>query len=151
MKLISLLVLLAFQIKNRKLKDQNISEAAISWHISHTLLVINNVVNTLIASNPDDYVKTENRIRENVLNRKEIKRGVAKSPKAVDPGTETKKHQIKYLLDQAKVNSVKLKLIPKNAHFTHPTMGMLNKKEAIKFLKIHTKHHLHIIDEIVGP
>ncbi|MEM6525351.1 MAG: hypothetical protein AAF693_16225 [Bacteroidota bacterium] len=149
MKLISLLAQLALHLKNRKFENKSISEASIGWHLIHSLLVINNITESLLVSDPNKYVKEDNRVRDIVLTKKQIKRGVAHSPEAVTPGQEIKKGQIKDLLDQAKVNVVKFALIPKHAHFTHYSMGMLKKKEAIKFLIIHTKHHLKIINEIV--
>ncbi len=42
----------------------------------------------------------------------------------------------------------KIKKLPKNAHINHPYFGMINLKQSVKFLEIHTKYHLKIIKDI---
>jgi len=37
----------------------------------------------------------------------------------------------------------------KNAHFNHFIFGALNKNRTIRFLEIHTNHHLKIIKDIL--
>lgn len=44
--------------------------------------------------------------------------------------------------------SKKIEHFDKNAFFEHPLFGVLNKKDTMKFLKMHTTHHLKIIQDI---
>ena len=39
--------------------------------------------------------------------------------------------------------------LEKNSFFIHPLFKQLNKKQTIKFLKLHTNHHLKIIKDIL--
>ena len=34
-------------------------------------------------------------------------------------------------------------------YFTHPIFKNLNKKQTIKFLKLHTNHHIKIVNDIL--
>jgi len=42
-----------------------------------------------------------------------------------------------------------LESLQRNHYFIHPFFGKLNLKPAIIFLRIHTKHHIHIINDIL--
>jgi hypothetical protein len=39
--------------------------------------------------------------------------------------------------------------LEKNSFFIHPLFKQLNKKQTIKFLKLHTNHHFKIIKDIL--
>ena len=43
----------------------------------------------------------------------------------------------------------KLENISKDHYFEHPFFGKIKRKETIRFLEIHTNHHLKIIDDIL--
>jgi hypothetical protein len=78
-----------------------------------------------------------------------IPRGKAKAPAAVMPKSEVTEESLK--LQFAKINASinELTMLDKNSNFNHPYFGMLNLSSTIKFLEIHTKHHLKIIEEII--
>ena len=54
-KILSLLVELEHNIANASITNTTISQVQVGWHIEHSLLVINKVVETLEKSNPADY------------------------------------------------------------------------------------------------
>jgi hypothetical protein len=56
---------------------------------------------------------------------------------------------LKDSIAKAKENIASLASAQKNHYFEHPYFGKLNLKPTIKFLKIHTKHHLKIINDIL--
>ncbi|WP_053404293.1 hypothetical protein [Persicobacter sp. CCB-QB2] len=41
--------------------------------------------------------------------------------------------------------------LPARAHFRHPYFGVLNKEESIRFMTIHSRHHLSIVQDIQQP
>ncbi len=65
--------------------NQEVSPANVGWHIEHSLLTLDEIINFLIQSNPNDYKWKFNFIRIVVLTMKKIPRGKAKSPKVVQP------------------------------------------------------------------
>lgn len=135
-------------ISKHEILNTSVSKSNVGWHIEHTLLTINRVIEALKKSNPNHYKWRFKlpRILVFVLNK--IPRGRATSPKIVTP--------INYDLDSlrahltlAKSNVENLKVIPSNHYFNHPYFGNLKLDKTIKFLELHTNHHLEIIHDIL--
>lgn len=127
-----------------------ISQSSVGWHIEHSFLVLYAVVNSLKKSNPDDYKWRLNFKRILILNiLKKIPRGRGRAPKSVLPeGNITQSH----LIEKSEVvrNSIKeLHSLKTKNYFKHPYFGDLKLKSAIRFLELHTEHHLKIIEDIL--
>lgn len=126
-----------------------ISTATVGWHLQHSLLVINSIINGLKQSDPTSYSWKFNLNRTFIWTIGKIPRGKGKAPKVVIPKEEITNALITDSLSKAKENIASLVSAQKNQYFLHPYFGQLNLKPTIKFLKIHTKHHLDIINDIV--
>lgn len=148
-KLLLLLTQLENNIANASITNTNISQASIGWHIEHTLLVINKVVEALEKSNPADYKSKFSFFKIIIFITKKIPRGKVKAPKHVQPTNNyTTESLTKHIqLAQAAIN--KITLLQPNNYFDHPIFGKLNLKKTIPFLNIHTQHHLNIINDII--
>lgn len=130
--------------------NNSVSQASVGWHIYHSLLVIKNILGAIKHSNPERYVASENKGRDYVLGKEFIKRGVARSPASVTPPEEINDAQIENLFMGA-LNSVSsIDQLPEEGYFEHHNLGQLKKQEALKFLSIHTRHHLKIIEDIMA-
>ena len=147
-KLTSRLSQLEFAIPKFEKFDSSISNSNIGWHIEHSLLVFNGIIETLSKSNPKDYSWKLNFKRIVVFAKRKIPRGIAKAPKVVIP---KENYSIESLLQHIEKTKIKLeelrKLNPKQ-FFNHPGFGNLRLKKTIQFLEIHTQHHLEIIADI---
>ncbi|MFM7720789.1 MAG: DinB family protein [Sediminibacterium sp.] len=140
---------LATYIPNYNQTNKGISEASVGWHIVHCLLVIKQITSTVAQSDPKLYKSKFNMTRFFIFLSKTIPRGKAKAPKVVIPTDEI---TLEYLQDHLKNTYgaiTYLKDCEKNQYFMHPFFGQLNKKQTIKFLAIHTEHHLKIIRDIL--
>ena len=84
-KINNLLNQLEAKISNGENLNLVISKGNVAWHIEHSLLTINLIINALIQSNPKNYKWKFSFIRMVVLLMKKIPRGKAKSPKVVLP------------------------------------------------------------------
>jgi hypothetical protein len=126
-----------------------ISEASVGWHIEHSLLVIKQVTATVAQSEPKLYKSKFNLSRFFVFLLKTIPRGKAKAPKVVIPVDEITIETLQESLKNTYQAIAYLKDCQENQYFMHPFFGQLNKKQTIKFLAIHTKHHLKIIRDIL--
>ncbi|MBC7642606.1 MAG: DUF1569 domain-containing protein [Flavobacterium sp.] len=127
----------------------DISKSDIAWQIDHSLKVINGIIFQLKNSNPKDYNWTFNLKRLLVFTLNKIPRGKATAPKSVQAFERIYET---YLIDQIEISKKlisDIENLDKNCNFKHPYFDILNKKQTIKFLNIHTNHHLKIIKDIL--
>jgi hypothetical protein len=137
------------QIPNAAATNTAITTSTVGWQITHTLLTINQIIKIVSASNPADYKWSFNLMRTVVFIRKRIPRGKAQAPKVVQPKENITQATITAEIAKTYQLLEVLPTLAANNFFPHPYFGRLNKQQTIKFLIIHTQHHLNIINEIV--
>lgn len=130
-------------------ENSEISKANVGWHIEHSLLTIMGVTKVVLRSNPINYKWRFKLSRLLIFTFGKITRGKAKAPEVVVPKNDISKSQLLLNLELTKKLILELKSISNDHYFEHPYLGKLKKKNAIRFLEIHTKHHLKIIEDIV--
>ncbi len=148
-KLHLLLEELETKIKFRDTENLSVSKSNVSWQIDHTLKVLNLIIETLKNSNPKEYKWKFNFLKSLVFITGVIPRGKGKAPKSVQSFDEITLDDLHVQLKKAKVSVSLLNHLNDNCNFIHPYFGVLNLKETEKFLVIHTKHHIKIINDIV--
>lgn len=146
----SLLIQIETHIPDYKTENKMVSHATIGWQLDHSLLVINGIIAQLVKSNPKDYQWRPNWKRIYIKLRNNIPRGKAKAPKQVRPAETITIETLQDKLRLAQNGLKMLESLPKNSFFTHPYFGDLNLKAAIWFLKLHTRHHLKIVNDIIN-
>ena len=107
-------------------------------------------ITCVVKSNPAEYQWTLNYRRYFVLILKRIPRGKAKAPDVVSPKGILKNEELHSLLSETRLKLTEVKSLSDDKFFKHPFLGNLKHRQAIKFLVIHTKHHLAIINDIIG-
>ncbi|PRP65946.1 DUF1569 domain-containing protein [Nonlabens agnitus] len=128
----------------------NVSAKGIYWHIDHSLRILEGVPEMMRQSKPEDFKPKSSLLKFVIMNTSWMPRGKGKAPKDVLPDEgELDKDSIKVRLDRTfhQVNSIRD--LDEKAFMRHPLFGSLDKKETIKFLKIHTHHHIKILKDIV--
>ena len=127
-----------------------VSKAIVGWHIEHSLLVIGKTIKALENSDPQDYKWTFNLSRFYIYTINKIPRGKGRTPEVVQPQGEILKDSLKVNVElaRAKVKNF-INLHPKQ-NFQHPIFGRLDVRSTKKFLRLHTKHHLDIIGDILN-
>ena len=148
-KIIELINKVENTIPKQQAINSSVSASAVGWHIEHIFLTINVIVDELKKNKPGKYKSTFSFARIIVFTMNKIPRGRAKSPKIVTP----KKFDIETLKmhsEKTKMKIQELTVIDADNYFTHPFFGNLKLKPTIKFLGIHTKHHLDIISDILA-
>lgn len=133
-----------------ELKNPEVSHASVGWHIAHSHLVINSVIESLKNSNPSEYKWKFSLLHLYVLIKGGFPRGKGKAPEKVIPREVINIQILKRSSDETQTALAKIPQLPENAYFKHPLFGLLNKKSTIRFLEIHTNHHLKIIKDILG-
>ncbi len=131
-------------------ENEKVSKASVGWHLEHSLLILNGSLKGLAMTNPDNYNPKFSIKKFIFLNFGVIPRGKIKSPKQFIPSETPSKESIDKLLNLAKERLEAIKNLPSKSYITHPFLGDLDKKTTIKFLGLHTNHHLKIIDDILN-
>jgi hypothetical protein len=129
--------------------NPSVSKSDVSWHIAHSLKVISAIVETVKISNPQEYQWRFNLSRSLISVLGFIPRGKGKAPKAVVPTDVQTSAQLREALQTVRLMLLELEHLDAKCHFMHPYFGQLNLKQTQKFLALHTKHHLKIIDDII--
>lgn len=149
MKLLKAIDELESYISKLRLSNEAISNSTIGWQIGHSLKVIYGIGKTVAKSNPKEYKWQFNFTRIVVFTLNKIPRGRAKAPKTVRPEEEDLTAEALQNFIQKSKNAIEDALnAPPKAYFEHPYFGLLSRDKAIRFLEIHTEHHLKIIRDI---
>ena len=148
-KLNSLLDKFEAQIVNYSKLNQTISEGNVGWHIVHSCLVINSVCAAVIKSDATKFIKKFSFKAFLVLLLNSFPRGKAKAPSFTMPSEELSPTSILQSIEASRKNVEALSKAGKNQYFTHPIFGDLNTEDTLKFLGVHTNHHLKIIKDII--
>ena len=129
--------------------NKNVSNKTVGWQLDHTLRVLIGVPRVLEKSDPKDYKRNFNKVRAFVFAFNKIPRGKGKAPKKVINDEPISYEGLEKLFSLAKEELQKVEKMHPKANFQHQYFGLLNLKQTKKFLKIHTRHHLKIVDDIL--
>jgi phosphoribosyl-dephospho-CoA transferase len=113
------------------------------------LQVINRVIDEAINSNPAEFNSKSNSKWWYVSTFGKIPRGKVKAPDVVNPSFDITKEDIKTTLEYARLSVSELSSLEKNNFYEHHVLLHLNKRKIKRFLKVHTRHHLRIINDII--
>jgi hypothetical protein len=133
-----------------ELKNSRISNGSVGWHIAHSLLTINTIIGALKHSDPAQYKWSFNFPRLIVYTINKIPRGRAKAPSVVQPPEEIDAALLRKQVMYAKEKLAQLNNLGPNHYFHHPYFGKVNLRPAGKFIRLHTKHHVDIIRDILS-
>lgn len=127
----------------------NVSSSNAGWHIDHTLKVITGITAALKNSDPNTFKSNFNFKRTVIFLRGSIPRGVGKAPKSVQTEGEITINDLKTEIKNAFLCIDILTNLHPKSNFKHPYFGILNLKQSLNFLEIHSIHHLKIIQDIM--
>ena len=148
-KIFQLIDTLESKIPQKDKSAATVSKTTIGWQISHSLKVINGVVKLVSKSDPSDYQREFNFARLLVFSSGFIPRKSGRAPKEVVPKEEElTNEELAILFEKVRTRLKPFMEGDPNSHFRHLYFGTLNLKQSIRFLEIHTHHHLKIIQDI---
>ena len=136
-------------IPSHKSIRTDVSQATVGWQLDHALKVINGVLIVLAKTDPKKFKKEFNLRRTLIFTAGIFPRGRAKSPKQVLPPEIIYEEDLRSQLNEARNNIKLINSLDKNAFFIHHIFGSLNKNQTLRFLDIHTNHHLKIVNDIL--
>jgi hypothetical protein len=126
-----------------------VSEAPVAWHMDHIYLMVNQLHKALQYSDESNYKAESNATRDYVFTYNTLPRGKVIAPESVSPKGTITINTLQMHYDQALATVEKLPMLSEKKHFNHPILGTMNRDDTIKFLTIHTEHHLKIIRDIL--
>ena len=148
-KLNALLDSLEKEIPNQQVLIPAVSQGSVGWHIEHCLLTITGIMDALHKSNPANYKWRPNLKRFIIHTIGIFPRGKVKAPASIQPAAGFNAASLQIHLDVAREKLKTLNGLDPNHYFKHPLFDNLNVKPTIRFLQIHTHHHLKIIKDIM--
>ena len=129
--------------------NEEVSQVDVAWHLYHSLKVVNNLYEALSASNPKEYRYQWSFMRGAIFLWGDFPRGIAKSPQSVVPPDSIATEAIYAQLAEARQKLEKYAELPPNSFYPHFAFKNINRDRSIRFLEVHTKHHLKIIRDIL--
>jgi hypothetical protein len=132
------------------LSNSSISKSSVAWHLAHILLTISQISLALKRSKPEDFKKQFSLVKLIVFATHKIPRGKAKAPQQVQPSEDITVAYLEKNLERAKKLVSEVNDLDAKSHIIHPFFKTLDLKSTLKFLNIHTQHHLTIIDDIIS-
>lgn len=148
--LVKLIGAMENHLPQREIVNRSVSQVSVGWHIEHILMATVIITEQLLRSNPAQYKWqfNTNRLLIFLLNR--IPRGKGTAPLAVMPRDKTSLARVEKYMEIAKEKLEAIEALPTNSNIMHPYLGMLNRDASIRFMCIHVKHHLAIIQDILA-
>ena len=137
------------KIAHCDISNLEVSKSTVGWQIDHSLRVVNAIILQLKNSNQNDYKWQFNFKRLLVFSLNKIPRGKGTAPKSVQCYEKIIEQNLVILIEISKKLISELDSLPIKSNFKHPYFGVLNLKQSIKFLNIHTNHHLKIVNDIL--
>lgn len=131
------------------LANDKVSKASVGWHLEHLLLILNSSLKGLTMTDPKDYQPKFSLKKFVFLNFGLIPRGKIRAPKQFIPLEVPTQESILKLMNLAKERLEATKNLPEKSFITHPFLGDFDKKTTLRFLWLHTNHHLKIINDIL--
>ena len=127
----------------------SVSDVSVGWHLEHSLLVIKSILEGLQKSDPQKYHPQNKLSKFLILITGYIPRKGGKAPKFTIPENDTYEENITTYLELVRNSLSEVNKMPPNSFIQHPYFGHLNRNTSIKFLYIHTNHHLKIVRGIL--
>lgn len=137
------------KIPDLEITSPSVSASPVGWHIDHALLTIIVIIKGMENSDPKAYRRTLNLKRTLVFTINKIPRRRIQAPPVVQPRNNCTVESLKNSIISALEQLQKANTLEKNKYIHHPFFNKLNVKATLKFLAIHTNHHLGIINDII--
>lgn len=137
-------------IPQMEARNEKVSKVDVAWQLDHSLRVLIEVSKSMVASDPGTYQAKFN-LRFRILSALNwIPRGKGRTPKAVMAQETISKEGLQQKVIEAKQLLQRVEKLSDKHYFDHPLFGHIKKRQALRFLNMHTQHHLKIVREIVA-
>ncbi len=132
------------------LRAPAVSEWSIGMHVHHCCLAMIGICQSLIASTPPPPRSRFSFVTALVFSSGRIPRGRGRSPDVVLPRQDVSPAELWTLLDRSKRILTEAHDLDPKTWFRHFAFGVLDRDKTLRFIRIHNRHHLRIISDIVA-
>ena len=132
-----------------EVRNGKVSKASVGWHLEHLLLILNSSLKGLTMTDPEDYKPKFSLKKYVFLNFGLIPRGKIRAPKQFFPLEVPTQESTLKLINLAKDRLKAAKELSEKSFITHPFLGDFDKQTTLRFLWLHSNHHLKIVHDIL--
>ena len=129
--------------------DPSVSAWSVGMQLHHSLLATNRIARAVVESVPGEQRPIFNLLRMLVLFVGDFPRGRGKAPKASWPSDDVTEAELRTLLESGRDALAQAAEADAKAWWKHFAFGVMRRDTAIKFVHIHNRHHLKIVDDIL--
>ncbi|MDW3194377.1 MAG: hypothetical protein R8G66_18520 [Cytophagales bacterium] len=138
-------------LQHRDMRNTEVSQADVAWHLDHILKVIDRLYGGVEVSKAEDFPGSNFSVqKEIVFLLGDFPRGVAQAPESVTPPETILTEDIIRQLEDAKARISEASQLNPDQFVNHPVFGPMGRNEALRFIEIHTDHHFKIIEDILA-
>lgn len=127
----------------------DVSGWSVGMHVEHLCLAMIAVFGALVASEPPVPRQRFNLITAAVFATGRIPRGRGKSPAQAVPRQGVLKDALVPMLDESERWFERARQCSSDQWFRHFAFGIMDRDRTIRFMGIHNRHHLRIIQDIL--
>jgi len=127
----------------------SVSRWSVGMHVHHCSLAMTNIGRGLAKSTPPVPPGRRSLPRLLVFTLGRIPRGRAKNPPAVAPTPAIPVAELLALLDESAKHLEGTASLSPDTWITHPMLGPLRRDDALRFVRIHNRHHLKLVGDIL--
>ncbi len=127
-----------------------VSKWSVGMHVHHCCLGMIGICQTLIASTPPPPRSRFSLIRALIFLSGRIPRGRGRSPDAAVPKQDISPAELLALLEETERKLNDVRQLDAGTWYKHFAFGVFDRDKTIKFIRIHNRHHLRIISDIMA-
>lgn len=136
-------------VPQRDLAAPDVSGWSVGMHVHHCGLTMNAIAEALIAcAEPTPSRELGPRART-ILETGRIPRGVAEAPDIAIPTLDVGERVLEKVLGEAEAWLDRLPMMGDDCWYRHFALGVLAKRDAMRFMIVHNAHHLAIVAEVL--
>lgn len=137
-------------VPRRDVASADISGWSVGMHIHHCGLAMIGIARSLIECDEPVPSGEPGPNASMILKTGSIPRGVAQAPEVAIPTLDVTSRVLEKTLGESEAQLAQLPPVGDRCWFRHFALGVLVKREAVRFMSVHNAHHLEIVADILG-
>jgi hypothetical protein len=137
-------------IAQRDAASADVSGWSVGMHVHHCGLAMSAIAGTLIECDEPAPVRELGPRASMVLRSGTIPRGAAQAPDVAIPTRDVGSRILEETLSKSEARMERLPPVDDRCWYRHFALGVLTKRDAVRFMSVHNAHHLEIVADILG-